>query len=931
MRLVSIFYLGIPILATLGSILSQPLSPRSSVSLSLSPGSTVLNAGQRVAFTPSVGGTSDPSVTWSLSPQLGTLANGDYQAPAIIANRESVTIKATSVADSSKTASSTVLLQPVVVTVTPDSELVAAGKSVSFTTSVSGTGDARVAWSINPAIGTLRNGVYTAPDVIGSLQTVTLTAASMADATKKATATITLTPYVNRQNLTPHFGNDGSQLTSYVPGKSMFVRSVFFSLVSNLAQYSDAFRAAQVNTLESSFYVPPNNGGNNYTSSAKWESDFRGYLAPSVEAAVHDGFNIILTGDAIARGSDAVYDSVSGPSTAWTTDPITYAFTWAKNLGKVIGVEMVDEISSQFAVPFPQGRLGQPGGPQQISCVDDLCTVAWPSQPVVQNGAEMFLISGATSNANLNRTVHSLYHQNSGFVLSSNPDQDGFKFSATGVGTQTFTAATDPDLTLQMFAAVPEGPDGADYIHNDAISQIMSYVNAVPGRPAVTWPAAAAAPPANFGAWMAPGASDYNDLYFTFLVNSNPTSYTLGDGLLAFNTAWNAKYPFAQRDKPTLMLVSSAGVNYNIVGTSIPIASFDGNTLTLSQPHGITSANVGLTRLSVSGNTDSSLNGDYYVYNVVNSHAVQVYPGNPTGPTVSTGVRVTFSDGQVLNLTGGYAGTLSPTGIQFDGTSYCVNQDNFGQVATVSSSTYTPYGGKWYILPAQFDNLIDGGTCTWHIGVRPLVAGQSGTGGAASVIADNYYHAGVSKVTAPGVTPDLVAANIMYAAEMGAAGVRVYAFGGDVDRNQGIDACFTGCGVQDNANPFYNGSDAQARWQGMSNAFNLIHEIEPYLLQPKLDAPNYGPTMITSARTSNYGTLLMLTEFADSPQVVNVDLSPYNPSGGAGTMYIMTGEQLDHQSVSGTSKQITFSPGETVAFTFPAANQIAPARHRHQP
>ena len=89
--------------------------------------------------------------------------------------------------------------------------------------------------------------------------------------------------------------------------------------------------------------------------------------------------------------------------------------------------------------------------------------------------------------------------------------------------------------------------------------------------------------------------------------------------------------------------------------------------------------------------------------------------------------------------------------------------------------------------------------------------------------------------------------------------------------------------------------------------------------------------MITSARTSNYGTLLMLTEFADSPQVVNVDLSPYNPSGGAGTMYIMTGEQLDHQSVSGTSKQITFAPGETVAFTFPAANQIAPARHRRQP
>jgi hypothetical protein len=198
------------------------------------------------------------------------------------------------------------------------------------------------------------------------------------------------------------------------------------------------------------------------------------------------------------------------------------------------------------------------------------------------------------------------------------------------------------------------------------------------------------------------------------------------------------------------------------------------------------------------------------------------------------------------------------------------------------------------------------------------------------VITDNYYHAGVSTISSPGVTPDLVAASIMYAAEKGAAGVRVYMFGGDADQNDTLDGCFTNCGVQDNANPFYNGSDAQARWQGMSNAFNLIHDIEPYLLQPQLPAPDYGPTMITGARTSSYGTLLMLTEFDNSPQVVNVDFSPYNPSGGAGTMYTMSGEELNQQSVSGTSMQVTFAPGETIAFTFPPANQIAsPEPHRH--
>ena len=192
---------------------------------------------------------------------------------------------------------------------------------------------------------------------------------SAAHSTGKARPNLTLT------RNTPHFGNDGSLLTSYVPGKSIFVRSVFGSLTPNFSRYAAAFRAAQINTLESGFYVPPNNGGYNYTSSSRWESDFNGFLAPAIQAAANDGFNIILTGDEIARGSDAVYDSVSGPSTLWSEDPITYAFAWAKNVGKVIGVEMVDEISSQFAVPFPEGQLGQPGGPQKITCLDDLCSV----------------------------------------------------------------------------------------------------------------------------------------------------------------------------------------------------------------------------------------------------------------------------------------------------------------------------------------------------------------------------------------------------------------------------------------------------------------------------------------------------------------------------------------------------------------------------
>jgi hypothetical protein len=64
---------------------------------------------------------------------------------------------------------------------------------------------------------------------------------------------------------------------------------------------------------------------------------------------------------------------------------------------------------------------------------------------------------------------------------------------------------------------------------------------------------------------------------------------------------------------------------------------------------------------------------------------------------------------------------------------------------------------------------------------------------------------------------------------------------------------------------------------------------------------------------------------------VNIDLTPYNPSGGSGTMYMMSGEELSEQSVTGTSLQITFAPGETVAFTFPVAKQIPPGREPESP
>jgi hypothetical protein len=162
-----------------------------------SPATCSLSDGQSATFVSTVAAASNTAVTWSISPAIGTISNGVYQAPSAIVSQQSVTITATSAADSTKMASATVYLQPVGVTVGPASVSLAGGASASFAVSIVGTSNTAVTWSLNPAVGTIANGIYTAPATINSQQVVTLTASSVVDSTKTATAIITLTPSVS--------------------------------------------------------------------------------------------------------------------------------------------------------------------------------------------------------------------------------------------------------------------------------------------------------------------------------------------------------------------------------------------------------------------------------------------------------------------------------------------------------------------------------------------------------------------------------------------------------------------------------------------------------------------------------------------------------------------------------------------------------------
>jgi hypothetical protein len=169
------------------------------VSVSISPTAVTLTAGQSQLFTATVSGTTNTGVTWSMSPQVGTLSGGLYTAPSTISSQQTVTITATSQADTTKSASATVTLNPtsiqaIAIAISPLSASLSQGQSQLFTATVTGTTNTGVTWSMSPQLGTLSGGLYTAPSTITSQQTVTITATSQADTTKSASATVTLNP-----------------------------------------------------------------------------------------------------------------------------------------------------------------------------------------------------------------------------------------------------------------------------------------------------------------------------------------------------------------------------------------------------------------------------------------------------------------------------------------------------------------------------------------------------------------------------------------------------------------------------------------------------------------------------------------------------------------------------------------------------------------
>lgn len=204
----------------------------------------------------------------------------------------------------------------------------------------------------------------------------------------------------------------------------------------------------------------------------------------------------------------------------------------------------------------------------------------------------------------------------------------------------------------------------------------------------------------------------------------------------------------------------------------------------------------------------------------------------------------------------------------------------------------------------------------------------------------DFYHPGQDELAAPGFSLEQTTAQIMYAAAMGFAGVRTYAYDGASGVNDALWSYyrahdpagpFTEALEQTGSSPFSKYQEVKDRWNAMSNAFNLIQSLEPYLLSPQINAVDADADVITGARelSGGAGRILIAINLLDNVKTASVDLSSYRYANAASvTRHHLAGLLSTSETVpNDVSEVVTFAPGEAMVWVFtPSANTPPPVQ-----
>ncbi len=211
------------------------ITPLPVTALTLSPTTATVALGATANFTGTVTGNSNASVIWDVNGVIGGNATlgtivaspsnsgaATYTAPQTMPGTNPVSVRASSNADPSATATAEVTLAAPQVSLAPAAASLIAGQRQTFTAQVSNATATNVTWQVNGIPGGGSGGSsglgqicvvnsnpcqtvssaaagsvdYIAPTAVPSTNPVTLTAVSQADTAQSASSTITILPHV---------------------------------------------------------------------------------------------------------------------------------------------------------------------------------------------------------------------------------------------------------------------------------------------------------------------------------------------------------------------------------------------------------------------------------------------------------------------------------------------------------------------------------------------------------------------------------------------------------------------------------------------------------------------------------------------------------------------------------------------------------------
>lgn len=171
-----------------------PAAPPATVTISISPTTNAVDAGGSATFAATVTNATNGAVTWSASGGI-IVSNGSSATWTAPFSGGPFTVTATSVAEPGKTASATVTVRVVAVTVSPDSAAVLSGGIGRFTATVANTANGGVRWTANGGsiVGDSTSNVVDWRAPVGGGR-YSLTATSTADPTRSGSVSVTVAP-----------------------------------------------------------------------------------------------------------------------------------------------------------------------------------------------------------------------------------------------------------------------------------------------------------------------------------------------------------------------------------------------------------------------------------------------------------------------------------------------------------------------------------------------------------------------------------------------------------------------------------------------------------------------------------------------------------------------------------------------------------------